>query len=425
MSKKSQLPDAKTIYFWNLLGNLAASGVSVLYLLIVTRLTSASLADQFSLVWSIGTLWVVIGLFQVRNYHGTDVRQKHSFRAYFQARILTILAMIVTLLPYLKIIGGNRYTSSVILMAFLMILYRAWDSVSDLFQGLFQQRERMDIAGKTMFYRYSTSTVVLFLALIVSKSLIASLLALTIWNGLFILLYEFRFVHHFESINWRGVFDLRKIHESLDILKECFPLFLNGFILLYVLNEPKLIIERGLSEGVLQTGMQRDFNILFMPVFFMSLIILMVRPLITQLAFLYVDKECDKFDSIIKKLLLYIIGGGLLVVCLAYLLGVQVLGLVFGLDLASYQLPFTILILAGVLYAVAIIFENILTIMRKQHLLIAIYVAMLIVTLLITKTFIYSWGMLGASLAFLVVMIVYVFGISIIYFRERIKERRQ
>ena len=333
--------------------------------------------------------------------------------------------MIVTLLPYLKIIGGNRYTSSVILMAFLMILYRAWDSVSDLFQGLFQQRERMDIAGKTMFYRYSTSTVVLFLALIVSKSLIASLLALTIWNGLFILLYEFRFVHHFESINWRGVFDLRKIHESLGILKECFPLFLNGFILLYVLNEPKLIIERGLSEGVLQTGMQRDFNILFMPVFFMSLIILMVRPLITQLAFLYVDKEYEKFDSIIKKLLLYIIGGGLLVVGLAYLLGVQVLGLVFGLDLESYQLPFTILILAGVLYAVAIIFENILTIMRKQHLLIAIYVAMLVVTLLITKTFIYSWGMLGASLAFLVVMIVYVFGISIIYFRERIKERRQ
>ena len=156
-----------------------------------------------------------------------------------------------------------------------------------------------------------------------------------------------------------------------------------------------------------------------MPVFFMSLIILMVRPLITQLAFLYVDKEYDKFDSIIKKLLLYII------VCLAYLLGVQVLGLVFGLDLASYQLPFTILILAGVLYAVAIIFENILTIMRKQHLLIAIYVAMLVVTLLITKMFVYSWGMLGASLAFLVVMIVYVFGISIIYFRERIKERRQ
>ena len=63
------------------------------------------------------------------------------------------------------------------------------------------------------------------------------------------------------------------------------PTFLERFHTTLCFNEPKLIIERGLSEGVLQTGMQRDFNILFMPVFFMSLIILMVRPLITQLAF--------------------------------------------------------------------------------------------------------------------------------------------
>ncbi len=70
--------------------------------LIVTRLTSASIADQFSLVWSIGTLWVVIGLFQVRNYHGTDVRQNHSFIAYFQARILTIFCHVGNLVSLPK-----------------------------------------------------------------------------------------------------------------------------------------------------------------------------------------------------------------------------------------------------------------------------------------------------------------------------------
>lgn len=423
MSKKNQLPNAKTIYFWNLLGNLAASGVSVLYLLIVTRLTSASIADQFSLIWSIGTLWVVIGLFQVRNYHGTDVRQNHSFIAYFQARVLTIFVMLVTLFPYLKIVGGNRYTSSIILMSFLMILYRAWDSISDLFQGLFQQRERMDIAGKTMFYRYSTSAVVLFLFLLLSRSLFVSLVALVLWNGLFILIYELPFVYQFETFKWRDIFDTNYFPEVLSILKNCFPLFLNGFILLYVLNEPKLIIERGLSESVLKTGMQRDFNILFMPVFFMSLIILMVRPLITQLAFLYVDHKNKEFDQIVRKLLLYIAIGGLFVVGLAYLLGVPVLGLVFGVDLTAYQLSFTILIFAGVLYALAIIFENILTIMRKQHLLISGYVIMLLVTLFITKKFIYNYGMLGAAMAFLIVMITYLLGISIIYYRERMKEK--
>mgnify|MGYP000724256465 CR=1 FL=1 len=158
--------------------------------------------------------------------------------------------------------------------------------------------------------------------------------------------------------------------------KECFPLFLNGFILLYVLNEPKLIIERGLSEGVLQTGMQRDLNILFMPVFFMSLIILMVRPLITQLAFLYVDKEYEKFDSIIKKLF-------------ALYHRWWVTSSLFSLFTRSPSIRTSLWIrfsiLSGTIYnfdfswsfvAVAIIFENILTIMRKQHLLIAIYVAM-------------------------------------------------
>lgn len=422
MNNKVVTPSAKKIYFWNLLGNLAASGVSVLYLLIVTRLTSAFIADQFSLIWSIGTLWVVIGLFQVRNFHGTDVRQKYSFRSYFQARILTNLVMIITLFPYLQIVGGNRYTKSIISMTFLMILYRAWDSISDLFQGLFQQRERMDIAGRAMFYRYSTSAIILLTVLFFSNSLLISLISLVVWNGLFIIFYELPFVYQFESFKWTEILNMKDLSEAMNILKDCFPLFLNGFILLYVLNEPKLIIERGLSEGVLQTGMQRDFNILFMPVFFMSLIILMVRPLITELAFLYVDKMHEKFNSIVHKLILFISGGGMLIVVLAYFLGVQVLGLVFGVELSDYQLPFTILILAGVLYALAIIFENILTIMRKQHLLITIYVIMLVVTLLITKSFIFSWGMLGAALAFLVVMVVYLVGVSIIYFRERVKE---
>ena len=44
---------------------------------------------------------------------------------------------------------------------------------------------------------------------------------------------------------------------------------------------------------------------------------------------------------------------------------------------------------------------------------------MLLVTLFITKKFIYSYGMLGAAMAFLIVMIAYLLGISIIYYREK------
>ena len=409
-------PSDKEIYFWNLLGNLAASGVSVLYLLIITRLSSAKVADQFSLANSIGTLWIVIGLFQVRNYQGTDVKQRHSFIGYFQTRILTITIMILTLFPYLYIIGEGRYSLETLLLTFLMILYRMWDAVSDLFQGLFQQRERMDIAGKTMFIRYSTSVLVLLITLLLSESVLLALLSLVMWNGLLIFFYEMRFVAYFEKIQVRELLSTRYKKDIKDILLACWPLFVNGFILLYILNEPKIIIEKGLNQGFLQTGMQRDFNILFMPVFFMSLIILIVRPLITKLAILWNKKEYKEFSLIIKRLLGFLSLGGLFVTFIAYLFGVPVLSLIFGVDLNKYVLPFTILIFSGVLYALAIVFENILTIIRKQHILVGLYIILLILTKLITEPFIYQKGMLGAAISFFIVMLVYLFGIASIYF---------
>ena len=418
-------PSAKEIYFWNLLGNLAASGVSVLYLLIVTRLTSAKVADQFSLANSIGTLWIVIGLFQVRNYQGTDVNQKHSFIGYFQTRLITILAMLVTLYPYLYIVGEGRYSFETILLTFLMILYRMWDAVSDLFQGLFQQRERMDIAGKTMFYRYSTSVVVLFLSILLSKSVIVGLFSLVIWNGLVIIFYETSFLKYFETIQWKELFSSNYKKDIKDIFLACWPLFVNGFILLYILNEPKIIIEKGLNQGILQTGMQRDFNILFMPVFFMSLIILMVRPLITQMAILWNREKYAEFSLIVKKLLFYLFIGGIVVTIVAYFIGTPILSLVFGVALSQYTLPFAFLIFAGVLYALAIVFENILTIIRKQHLLVGLYIVLLVITKLVTEPFIYQKGMLGATISFFIVMFTYVIGNGLVYLfaihRKRMK----
>ena len=56
-------PSQKSIYIWNLLGNLAAAAVSVLYLLIVSRMQTSEVADQFSLATSIGNLWIIIGQF--------------------------------------------------------------------------------------------------------------------------------------------------------------------------------------------------------------------------------------------------------------------------------------------------------------------------------------------------------------------------
>ena len=160
----------------------------------------------------------------------------------------------------------------------------------------------------------------------------------------------------------------------------------------------------------MQAGIQRDFNILFMPVFFMSLCILVIRPLITSLAEKRQVGEMVQFYSIIKKIFVFLILVGFLTTLVSYLIGTPVLSLIFGVDLNSYQLELTILVFSGILYSIALVFENILTIYRKHNLLLIVYVSMYIVSLLLSKPLIISYGILGACISFMLVMVLYVIG---------------
>ena len=60
--KNNQPVSTEKVYFWNLLGNLAFAGSSVLFTLIVTRMTSPMEADSFSLAYGIAAILVVVGV---------------------------------------------------------------------------------------------------------------------------------------------------------------------------------------------------------------------------------------------------------------------------------------------------------------------------------------------------------------------------
>lgn len=409
----------KSIYFWNLMGNMSAAAVSVVYLLIVSRFFTNEIADMFSLAYAVGHLWVVIGLFQVRNYQGTDVKGEHLFLHYLQGRALTILLMIVSFFPYVWMTNSGNYTIEQWSIVTSVMLYRVCDALSDVCQGLFQQHGRLDIAGKLMTYRYMSSILFFGCSVMLFRSVSISLIMLFLWNILFVLLGDVRYVRKIEEFSWLEVIQSKHVQGTIEVLRACVPLFINGFLLNYVLNEPKLIIDRGISQGILISGMQRDFNILFLPVFFMSLCILVVRPLITKLAELWHAGNKKLFDTTIVKLIITIFLGTFVITGLTYIMGIPVLSLLFSVDLSDYVLPLCILMFSGGIYAMAIIFENIVTIVRMQKYLVAVYVCMFILSKIITEPLIYQYQMLGASVSFGVVMIAYILGSSILILKIR------
>ena len=297
-----------------------------------------------------------------------------------------------------------------------IIVYRVADAFSDLFQGYFQQHGRLDIAGKAMVYRYALSVLILLFGLLLSQSMVLTLTVLAFFNLFFVFVYDYAYFKLFDKLSFRNSFSRNTIDESFKIIRVCFSLFIYGFLLTLVFNEAKLSISGAYAKGIVEAGAQRDYNILFMPVFFMSLCILVVRPLITQMAELWQRKQFQVFYKMFLKILLLTLSIGIVITFLTYLIGVNVLSLIFGLDLLKYKLELTILVLSGVLYSFSIILENILIIM-------SVYILMFIVTKIITTELVNKYQIMGASISFCIAMIVYATGsltiFSIIKFRRK------
>lgn len=409
------------VYFWNFAGNIAAAAVSILYLIIVSRYTSASDADNFSLAYAIGNLWVVIGMFQVRNYQATDLKETYSYLEYWLTRVITVCLMLVTLFPYLFFSGNNVGNGDLFLIIILTVIYRSCDAFSDLFQGLFQQHERLDIAGKLMVLRYGLSTIILLISLLLSDSLIFSLICLCFFNVLFVFGGDYIQSKQIRTIPFNQI-SSATFKRSISIMKTCLPLFVNGFLLVYVLNYPKQVIDKLLVEGILREGAQRNFSILFMPVFFMSLFVLALRPLITDLAKQWSEKRFHIFNAMIRKILLLLMILGLVVSILAYLIGVPILNLISGIDLSNYSLLLTILVLSGFLYSIASVIGDFLIILRKQVYLLYVYVAMALLTNILTPIAMREFGLFGAGLSFVIVMLFYTIASWIVFVTMRRKE---
>ena len=275
-----------------------------------------------------------------------------------------------------------------------------------------------------MTIRYTFSTIFLFILLYTTRSLVSSLTLLVVLNFLFVMGYDFVKARSFERIDFSSIEFKSLLVDACSILKNCIPLFISGFLLAYIFNEPRIAIDMEIRLGHLIEGTQRDYNILFMPVFFMSLFILILRPLTTQLAIFWKDKEYKRFDGIIVKLLVIILGLGFVLTLVAYFIGTPILSVVFGLDLNRYKETLAILVFSGILYSIGIVFGDVMTVLRRQSYLLPVYLLMFVASKLTNLQFVQRSGLFGASLSFLLVMVVYFIGTIISYWIARRLERK-
>lgn len=403
MKSLNKQPSESSVYIWNIVGSIANALLSVVLLMMVTRTFDDKQADIFSVAWTISQLMVTIGTFQIRTYQATDVTGVFKFQQYFIFRILTISAMMLCSLVYVIVRGYDSYKSLIVL---LLCLVRAADSMADVYEGGFQQKERLDLAGKALTFRIMIASAGFGATLIFTGELALACTVLLAGYVLSFLVYDVRYNRAVDKLKDEGRWE-KGVQWFLKMFAEGAPLFVNAFIMMSITNEPKMVIDTAIEQGNMIQGIQTVYNILFMPASVLTLAYIVFRPMITQLAIVWSNRKVGRFLRILGKILGCLLGIGILLLAGSALLGIPVLSLIYAIDLSMYKPHLLIIIAGGCFYTFAAVLDNALVVIRKQYVLVLAYVVTWIYIKATAGMMVEKWGVLGAAASYALSMLVF------------------
>ena len=378
---------------WNMVSSILGAAQSAIFLLVVTHVCDAVYAGIFSIATTLGYQIIAIGSYGMRNFQATDVKQKYKFKEYLLSRYFTSIAMFIFLIGYVWIKDYNT-EKALIILAFGV--YKAVDVIEDVFHGEFQRYNRLDIGAISMTIRYVISFLVFAVVLITSHNLLFACICEAVISILVFIILTYEVIKPRKILSVKGA-----LKHTGWLLRDCFPLFIGGFLYLYVCNAPKYAIDNCLSQES-----QMYFAILFMPVFVVNLLSSFVyRPLLVRMAICWNEKRNKEFWHMVMIQIALIFVLTILGILGAYLCGTQILSLVYGVDVNPYRNCLVLLMFGGGFAALIGFLINVLTVMRLQTLLLLGYMVASVAALIVSNPIVSNLGIFGASVLYVGLMV--------------------
>lgn len=421
MKSIKEQPSEQAIYIWNITGSITNALLSVIVLMIVTRTVDSRQADIFSIAWTISQLMATVGTYQIRNYQATDVQGVFRFRQYLRFRFLTLACMMVCSVVYIAVRNYDLYKAAIV---FIVCIFRAVDSLADVYEGWFQQKERLDLSGKSLTYRVIAAMATFTASLVLTGNLMISCIVLVATYTVCFFCFNIRYLLTVPALQ-----EEKEKHPAKGWLVKMavagFPLFLNGFIMMDITNAPKMAIDTAISEGLMANGDQTIFTVLFMPASILTLAYIVFRPLLTKMAIVWLQGKPGEFLRILGRIFACLAGVAALGLAAGAVLGIPVLSLVYALDLNGYRAHLLIIILGGCIYTFSSVLDNALVVIRKQYILIVSYVITWIYIRLAADLFVDMAGMMGAAVLYLSAMGLFLAITFVIFIICFVKEKKK
>ena len=246
-----------------------------------------------------------------------------------------------------------------------------------------------------MFFKSLISVIVFVIIDIITKNMVISIISIILVNLIILFCYDFK--NCIKYIDFKIQIQKTNI---IKIFKTGFFTFAISFLGIYVLNAPKYAI-----DSYLENNYQTIFGIIVMPATVLGLVAqFLIYPYLNKILALYEERNLKNLNKLVFKLIIYILGVGIISSLLAYFLGTQLLGFIYGLDLSMYRISLLIIIIGSTLYTIGVIYSCILTTVRETFSQFIIYIIMSIFAFVISNLCTKVGQINGAVISYLLIM---------------------
>ncbi len=379
----------KRIVLWNAAGSAVYAFSSFLMLLIVVRACGEVEGGIFSMGYAIAQLMLTIGVFESTTYFATDAGNRFTHAQYLAFKIITCTLMVIASIFYVMTFQFDTHKAAV---AYALCAYRLFEALAQYWYGAFQKAERLDLGGFSTVWR-SIISIVLFAGILIPTGDVT--LALVVAT--------------LSEVVWIAAYDIPRLRKIVHVGKPdfapqamgqlfwaCLPLFISSFLAAYLNNICKYAIDSAGTEE-----MQTIFNILFMPAFVINLfLIFFMRPSLTKLAKLWLERNARPFMGILAKLLglAALITLGVELGCA--LVGIPVLEWFYGVDLEGNLSALLVVMIGGGFLSASNVFYNALVVIRNQHSVLVGYIIAIVLASLIATPLVAAYAIMGACGAY-------------------------
>jgi len=404
----------KKSVIWNSIGGALNSFNSLFFLIIVTRINGMNEAGIFSLAYASACMFYIIGVYSGRTYQVTENNKKITDNEYIINRLMTVTIMLVVSIAF----GiANGYLGQKMLVFILLCFSKGIEALSDVFHGIIQKNERLDIVGKSLSIRNLLGLLTFLVIELTTSNMILACISLIIIN---------LFVLCFIDIKISARYKLKKkkvhIKASKNILFFGFYTFGFSFIANYLVNAPRYAI-----DSLLTSDMQTIFGIIVMPASAIMLINqFIIQPLITRLKEEYENKNKIGFMKLIYKVIGLTLITGFLSIVLANFFGAVVLKLLYGIALEEYIPSLLFILFGATIYTTASVLSNGMIVLRKTRVQLYIYILTAILAFFISYKMVKLIGFEGAIYSYSIIMIIllvlYIIAFAKILIRDKVFE---